>query len=355
MSEDATRLTAMARGAGCGCKLGQGLLARALGAMPALRDDPDILVGLEGLDDAAVYRVREDLAVVASVDFFTPVVDDPATFGRIAATNALSDLYAMGATPTFALAVAAYPKEADPAALADILRGGAEVAAAEGCPVLGGHTVDDPEPKYGLAVVGTAHPDRVMTNAAGRPGDVLVLTKPLGTGVTATALKRGEAGEEDVSEAVAWMKRLNAVAGRMALENDARGVTDISGFGLLGHLDEMVKASGTAAELFAASIPVLRGARGYAAAGQVPGGTKDNRAFFGREVAFDEKVDETERILLFDAQTSGGLLLAVPPERLTGFLTQAVLEDLPHWAIGRIVEGHGIRVRTGRLEDSSSH
>jgi len=292
---------------------------------------------------------------VVTTDFFTPVVDDPFDFGQIAAANALSDVYAMGGEPFLALNLLMIPADLAPDVGAEILRGGIEKAREAGVVVAGGHSVQDREPKYGLVAIGMADPDRLLTKGGARPGDVLVLTKPLGTGVTATALKRGEAGEEDVSEAVAWMKRLNAVAGRMALENDARGVTDISGFGLLGHLDEMVKASGTAAELFAASIPVLRGARGYAAAGQVPGGTKDNRAFFGREVAFDEKVDETERILLFDAQTSGGLLLAVPPERLTGFLTQAVLEDLPHWPIGRIVEGHGIRVRTGRLEDSSSH
>ena len=246
MSEDATPLTGMARGAGCGCKLGQGLLAQALSAMPALPADPNVIVGLDGLDDAAVYRVRDDLAVAASVDFFTPVVDDGATFGRIAATNALSDLHAMGATPTFALAVAAFPKEADQALLADILRGGAEAAAAEGCPVLGGHTVDDPEPKYGLAVVGTVHPDRVMTNAAGRPGDVLVLTKPLGVGVAVAAHRAGAAPPGLHEAALAAMLTSNGPAAQAALEVGVRCATDVTGFGLFGHLRELVAASGWA-------------------------------------------------------------------------------------------------------------
>ena len=210
-------LTAMARGSGCGCKLGKPALLAALAALPARPDDADVLVGAEGLEDACVYRLRDDLAVVASVDFFTPVVDDPGTFGAIAAVNALSDLFAMGATPTLALAVCAFPKEGDAAALAAIMAGGAEAALALGCPVLGGHTIDDPEPKYGLAVVGTAHPERLLLNSGGRPGDALVLTKPLGVGLVAAGRRAGVVDPELAAAAEASMLTPNRAAARAAV------------------------------------------------------------------------------------------------------------------------------------------
>ena len=206
------RLTTMARGGGCGCKLGKSALAEALALMPAPPPDARVLVGFDGADDAAAYRVRDDLAVVASVNFFTPIVDDPATFGAIAATNALSDLHAMGATPAFALAVAAHPADGDPDDLAAIMRGGAEAAMADGCPVLGGHTIDDPEPKYGLAAVGTAHPDRLLSNAAGRPGDLLFLTKPLGVGVITTAAMRDGCNPDAMAAATESMLASNRPA-----------------------------------------------------------------------------------------------------------------------------------------------
>ena len=304
-------LTSMARGAGCGCKLAPGLLAEALARMPGLPDDPDVLVGHAGLDDAAVYRLRDDLALVASVDFFTPMVDEPEVFGAIAATNALSDLYAMGAAPLMALAVACFPRDVDPAVLGAVMRGGAETAASHGCPVLGGHTVDDPEPKYGLCVLGTAHPDRLLTNAAGRPGDVLVLTKPLGVGIAIAAAGAGD--DSGLADAVESMLRSNRPAAEAALAHGVRCATDVTGFGLLGHLREMAAASGLEAVIDAGRVPALPGALERAARGHAPGGAGRNRDFLAPWVDIDPAVPEPVRTLLVDPQTSGGLLLAVAP------------------------------------------
>lgn len=336
MSEQ-PRLTEMAHGAGCGCKLGQAALVEALGMMPAGPADPDVLVGHEGLDDAAVYRVREDLAVVASVDYFPPIVDDPATFGAIAAMNALSDLYAMGATPTFALAVAGYPKDGDLAVLGAILRGGAEAALAEGAPVLGGHTLDDAEPKYGLAVIGTAHPDRLMTNAAGRPGDVLVLTKPLGVGVAVTAEKKG-AGDARVTEvAVAQMLASNGPAAAAALAAGVRCATDVTGFGLLGHLRELVAASEVGAAVRVDRVPVIDGVLRLVGEGHVPSGADRNREFAGPHVDFADEITEEARTLMFDPQTSGGLLLAVAADRLPALMTELGARGVRGVAIGQLI------------------
>ncbi len=308
----------MARGAGCGCKLAPGLLAEALARMPGLPEDPDLLVGHAGLDDAAVYRVRDDLALVASVDFFTPMVDEPEVFGAIAATNALSDLYAMGATPLMALAVACFPKDVGPAVLGAVMRGGAETAAAHGCPVLGGHTVDDPEPKYGLSVLGTAHPDRLLTNAAGRPGDVLVLTKPLGVGIAIAAAVGGDDSARPA--AVESMLASNRPASEAALAHGVRCATDVTGFGLLGHLREMAAASGLEAVVDAGRVPALPGALELAACGHAPGGARRNRDFLTAWVDVDAAVPDPVRTLLVDPQTSGGLLLAVAPSERDGLL-----------------------------------
>jgi selenide,water dikinase len=302
----------MARGAGCGCKLSPGLLARALAHLPAPLVNPDIIVGHASMDDAAVYRLSDDLAVVASVDFFTPMVDDPEVFGAIAATNALSDLYAMGAEPLLALAVACYPREGDPDALGAIMSGGARVAAEHGCPVLGGHTVDDPEPKYGLSVLGTVHPDRLMTNAGGRPGDRLLLTKDLGVGVAVTAARAGDASA--LPGAVESMLTSNRAAAGVALAHGVRCATDVTGFGLLGHLRELAFASGLSARVDAAGVGVLAGAMELAEAGHLPGGALRNREFLEPWVEFERSVPEAMAALLNDPQTSGGLLMAVAPE-----------------------------------------
>lgn len=306
--------------------------------------DPDVLVGPGGLDDACVYRLRDDLAVVASVDFFTPVVDDPGTFGAIAATNALSDLYAMGATPTLALAICAFPKEGDREVLAAILAGGAAAALAQGCPVLGGHSIDDPEPKYGLAVVGTAHPDRLLTNSAGRPGDALVLTKPLGVGIVATARGAGAAGEDLCARAEAVMLSPNRDASDAALEAGLRGATDVTGYGLLGHLHEMCAAGGTGAEIVAGWVPRLEGVTALARSGHLSGGLRRNLEAVADHVTIGEDVDEVERLVLADPQTSGGLLLAVPAAQREALAAALRRRGVDSWTVGRLTAGPAGRI-----------
>lgn len=334
MAGESIPLTEMAHGSGCGCKLGPGLLSRALAAMPGLVADANILVGHDRMDDAAVYRLDDETAIAATVDFFTPVVDDPATFGAIAATNALSDIYAMGAKPTFALAVTAFPKDGDLDVLGEILRGGAEAAAAVGCPVLGGHSVDDPEPKYGLAVVGTVHPDRVMTNAAGSAGDVLVLTKALGTGLAVAAAKATEPGPVHAL-AVQQMLQPNAAAAEAAVSVGIRCATDVTGFGLLGHLRELVAASGVGAVLRVDRVPAIAGV--LELVGYAPGATERNRDHVGQWIDFDDSIVPEARTLLFDPQTSGGLLLACPPGRLAELLTALGSRGIAGHSIGQLI------------------
>ncbi len=326
-------LTSLSHGAGCGCKLPAaaiGPLLATLGAPPA---DPNLLVGFETSDDAGVYRLRDDLALVQTVDFFTPIVDDPFDFGRIAATNALSDVYAMGATPVTALNLVAFSlQELGGEVLLDILRGAGEVAAQAGVAILGGHSIEDAEPKFGLAVTGTVHPDAVLTNAGGRAGDVLVLTKPLGAGAVSTALKRGVDGVE-LGAAVAVMTTLNREAAEAAQRVGVHALTDVTGFGLLGHLHELTLASGVAAELEAASVPAIDGVIELLADPQaraVAGGTRRNRDYAEEFARFAETVPEALRWLVCDAMTSGGLLAAVPAGGAAG---------LPGVVIGRLVDG----------------
>jgi selenide,water dikinase len=301
--------------------------------------DPNVLVDASTRDDAAVYRLSPDRALVASADFFTPIVDDAATWGAIAAANALSDLYAMGATPLFGLNLVGWPRETLPLdLLGDVLRGAAEVCARARCLVLGGHTIDDPEPKFGMAVIGEAHPDRMLVNSAARPGDLLVLTKPLGTGILATALKRDAIDEAGLVAAVTSMTTLNDGAMRAALAVGVRAATDVTGFGLLGHLGQMLSASGVAAELHLREVPVLDRARELVAAGFVPGGTTRNLSASTAE--WEPEIAQTDRLLLCDAQTSGGLLLAVPPAARVTLLAALAAEETPAAAvIGRCLDG----------------
>ena len=303
--------------------------------------DPRILVDAATRDDAAVYRLAPDRAIVATVDFFTPIVDDAYDFGRIAAANAFSDLYAMGATPLFALNLVGWPRDALPLALlGDVIRGAADIAREAGAFVLGGHSIDDPEPKFGMVAIGEAHPDRIVTNSAARPGDALVLTKPIGTGVLATALKRDLADAAALAPAVAAMTTLNAGAARAMLAAGVHAATDVTGFGLLGHLHQLLAASGAAAEVDAAAVPLLAGARELVGRGAVPGGTKRNLEAVRAHVTFGPAVDEATRILLADAQTSGGLLLAAPADRLAALLDGLARESTPVRAvIGRVMEG----------------
>lgn len=306
---------------------------------------PDLLIGLREPDDAAVWRLDEDRALVVTTDFFTPVVDDGYDYGAIAAANSLSDVYAMGGRPFLALNVAALPDDLPEEISREIIRGGAEKAREAGVVIAGGHTVKDREPKYGLVVVGFVDPRNMLSKGGLHQGDALVLTKPLGFGVTTTALKQEKADEGDVLEAVGWMKQLNRTASELATEFALRGGTDITGYSLLGHGLEMANASGVSLRLNADQIPFISGARKYARAGIFPGGAFDNKKHVESHVQFTATLDEPDQMLLFDPQTSGGLLLGVPPERLEDFLSRAREREQTVWVIGSVEEGAGIEVR----------
>lgn len=315
------RLTRFAAGGGCACKVPPGELERVLSGLSAGREGGDLLVGLDNGDDAAAVRIDRDRAVIATADFFTPVVDDPYDWGRIAAANALSDVYAMGGTPVVAVNLLAWPRDRIPFELAaDVLRGGADVCADAGTYLAGGHSIDDPEPKYGLAVTGLADPDRLLRNDAGVAGTPLTLTKPLGVGVLNN---RHKATGERFDEAVAMMTTLNREASQAALSAGVRCATDVTGFGLLGHLYKMTRASGVSAVIDSAAVPYLEGVRASLAEGFVPGGSRRNLDWVSPHV--DSAVEGDELLLLADAQTSGGLLIAgeIPGHPVIGELVPA--------------------------------
>ncbi len=312
-------------------------------------EDPALLVGADTLDDAAVYRLTDEIALVQTVDFFTPVVDDPYDFGRIAAANAFSDVYAMGGRPLTALNIVCFPTDTLPLEqLGRILQGGAETARLAGATIVGGHTIDDPEPKYGMAVTGIVKPGEQLTNAAAVPGDYLVLTKPLGTGVIATAIKRGDADESAVVAATESMATLNRAGSEAALAHQLKAITDVTGFGLLGHLGEMCRASCASAEVWFERLPLLPGAAALARKGLAPGGTRRNLEHAEAWTEFDREVEPWQRLLAADAQTSGGLLLAVPEEVLPAIIAhlQARL-SLAAAVVGRVLpcQSTTIRVR----------
>ncbi|MEA2474123.1 MAG: selenide, water dikinase [Thermoleophilaceae bacterium] len=307
------RLTELSHGAGCACKLDPAVLHPLLAQLPR-SGDPALLVGSEDADDAAVYRLSDSVAIVSTTDFFTPIVDDPYDFGRIAATNALSDVYAMGGTPVMALNLVAYSLESlGPDPLREILRGGFDAAAAAGVAIAGGHSIDDPEPKYGLAVTGTVHPDRIVRNSTALAGHALYLSKPVGGGAATTALKRGK-GASVLDATVSVMTELNRDAAAAALAAGASGMTDVTGFGLLGHLHELCLASGVSAEVSAASVPAIDGVLDLLAGPEPPiaGGTRRNRDWVEPNVSWADEVPEHLRWLMCDAMTSGGLLVAAP-------------------------------------------
>jgi selenide,water dikinase len=337
MTAPAPALTSLSHGAGCGCKLSAADL-RPIVAGLAAPTDPRVLVAADTADDAGVVKLTDDLAIVQTADFFTPIVDDPYAFGRIAATNALSDIYAMGGEPVSALNLVAYPLETlGGALLAEILRGGADAVAEAGASVVGGHSIDDPEPKYGLAVTGTVHPDRVLRNSGGRAGDALVLTKPLGAGAVATAIKRGLADGELVDRAIEVMTTLNARAATQARAAGAHALTDVTGFGLLGHLHELAEASGVAAEVDGGAVPAIDGVLELLADERaLAGGSKRNRADAETFTSFAAEVQEPRRRLCCDAMTSGGLLAAVAPERAG---------EIDGWVVGRLVPGEPGTIR----------
>jgi selenide,water dikinase len=300
-----------------------------------------VLVDAGSADDAAVVRVDAERALVLTTDFFTPIVDDAYSFGGIAAANALSDVYAMGGRPLWCLSLVGWPRGTLPLeTLGEVLRGAADMVTRAGALIVGGHSIDDPEPKFGLVAVGEVHPDHLTTNAAARPGQPLVLTKPIGTGIIATAIKKDAAPADVVEAAVACMTTLNDGAARAAREAGVRAATDVTGFGLLGHLRAMLSASGCAARVNAGAVPLLPGVRALARAGHVPGGTRRNLESLLATTTFDPALDAIDRTVLADAQTSGGLLLAVAPERLEALLAALRREGTPAAAVvGTVTEG----------------
>jgi selenide,water dikinase len=317
------RLTQLAKRAGCAAKQPPGYLLPLLGALPALRD-PRVLVGSATADDAAVYRLNDELALILTTDFFTPIVDDPGDFGAVAAANALSDVYAMGGKPLAALSIVGFPDDKlPPAVLGAILRGAADLAAEAGIDIVGGHTIKAEEPIFGLAVVGTVHPARVVTNAGAKPGSRLVLTKPLGLGIISTAAKNGQDSRSAITEAIAIMKTLNRTAAEVLSQFPLQAMTDVTGFGLLGHLRNLTAASRVRATVWVEAVPVLPAAREYLAAGIAPGGTHANRRFLmGQWVKSEAGVTSDDELLLCDAQTSGGLLACLPAEHAAEAVAQ---------------------------------
>jgi len=302
---------------------------------------PDLLQGIDTADDAAVWRLDDERALVFTADFFPPVVDDPMQFGAIAAANALSDLYAMGADPRVAINLVGYPDDLDRGILSEILRGGAEKVREAGAVVAGGHTTSDKEPKYGLAVTGLVHPSRILTKAGAQPGDRLFLTKPIGTGLITTAHKKRTAEEEHLAVAVASMARLHRGVHAILREHDGavHAATDITGFAFAGHAHEMAQQSGVSFRFVWDALPLLPGAGEYARRGYVPGGGRRNEEFYGPRVRYHRRLDEWQRTLLFDPQTSGGLLLSVSPDRADALESALRTGNEPVWSIGEVLSG----------------
>lgn len=345
------RLTQLAKRAGCAAKQPPGYLLSLLGRLPAITD-PNVLVGNATADDAAIYKLSDDLALVLTTDFFTPIVDLPYDFGAIAAANALSDVYAMGGTPITALSIVGFPDAAlPPEVLVEILRGAAEKAAEAGIAIVGGHTIKSEEPIFGLAVTGKIHPQQVLSNDRAQPGDVLILTKPIGLGIITTAAKNGEDKLGVIDHAISIMKALNRVAGEEIVHIGAHALTDITGFGLLGHLRNIVAASRVSARVYFDRVPIIAAAREYVNAGIYPGGTNANHKFLADWVSYDADLTKQEQLLLCDAQTSGGLLAAVPAECADALLQSLHSRGLTDSAIiGRIEAGTPSRITASRRE-----
>jgi selenide, water dikinase len=304
----------------------------------------NLLVGLDQPDDAVIWKVDETRAIVLTTDFFTPVVDDPYDYGAIAAANSMSDVYAMGGVPFLALSIAALPPELPSDFLAEIIRGGADIAKKAGVIIAGGHTIQDKEPKFGLVVLGWVDPKKYLTKKGLLPGDQLVLTKPLGFGVTTTALKRKIAEETDVQEAVGWMKILNHRASNLAIHYNAHSCTDVTGFSLIGHGWEMAEASQVGLRIQFQSLPFISGAKKYAREWAFPGGASDNMHFYGKHVKFSDNLEEYEKMLAFDPQTSGGLLIGLSAKDAADFIGASKAEGQPAWVIGEVVEGNIIEI-----------
>ena len=336
------RLTQLSHGGGCGCKIAPGVLEQILAKTAPQLVPPQLLVGIETSDDAAVYQLNDSQAIVATTDFFMPIVDDPYAFGRIAATNAISDIYAMGGTPLFALAIVGMPVNTLPMeTIRRILEGGESVCAAAGIPIAGGHTIDSVEPIYGLVAIGLVHPRNLRRNGGAKPGDALILGKGLGVGLYSAAYKKGQLSAHDYATMIASTTQLNTPGSTLGCLAGVHAMTDVTGFGLLGHLLEVCKASDVAAQLDYAALPILPNALDYAARGCVTGASARNWAAYGKSVQLDpERFGDAERALLTDPQTSGGLLVACAPEVVTEVLSLFLQQGFERAAvIGEVVKG----------------
>ncbi|MGX1191862.1 selenide, water dikinase SelD [Metabacillus sp. SLBN-84] len=318
------KLTSLSTKGGCGCKIGPADLQEVIRTLPPAVPNPDLLVGLDTSDDAGVYRLTDELAIVQTLDFFTPIVDDPYSFGQVAAANAISDIYAMGGKPLTALNIVAFPiADLDKQILADILRGAGDKLKEAGATLVGGHSIEDKEPKFGLAVTGTVHPDKVRANAGAKPGDKLILTKPIGVGILTSSIKRDLLTEEEIARVTEVMATLNKTAAETMAQYDVHACTDVTGFGLLGHTSEMAKGSKAGIRIAKEAVPVLPRVRELAEQGVIPGGTKNNFAHLQGDVTFPESMDQIDQYILCDAVTSGGLLISV-----AGSEADALLKDL---------------------------
>ncbi|HEX7058108.1 MAG TPA: selenide, water dikinase SelD [Bacilli bacterium] len=338
---DTIKLTHYSSKGGCGCKIGPADLQEVLRNLAKTEPHPDLLVGLETGDDAGVFRLNDELALVQTVDFFTPIVNDPYSFGQIAAANALSDVYAMGGTPLTVLNIVAFPiHKLDKSVLAEILRGAGDKVREAGAVLVGGHSIDDNEPKFGLAVTGTVHPAQVKTNAGAQPLDRLILTKPIGVGILTTAIKKDLLHAEEIDRVTRVMTTLNKTAAEIMRQFAVHAATDVTGFGLLGHAAEMAQASGVGLRVHRASVPVLPRVRELAEAGCVPGGTKNNYAHLASYVEYPEKMDELDRFILCDAVTSGGLLLSVANDQADALRQALRAAGVEAWEIGEAVAEH---------------
>ncbi|MBI5042920.1 MAG: selenide, water dikinase SelD [Nitrospirae bacterium] len=333
------KLTSLSHGSGCGCKMTRKDLAVVLANIPEAQD-PNVIIGTATADDAAVYKIDDKRAIVQTIDFFTPIVDDPYCYGQISAANSISDIYAMGGRPLFALSIIAFPiKTISASILEEIVKGGIDKAKEAGIEIIGGHSIDDPEPKYGLTVTGVVELDKVVRNDKAQAGDILILTKPLGTGIISRAIKSDDAADEDIKEAIDVMSFLNKGASEAMVEAGIKAATDITGFGLLGHLYGMLKASGVGAKLSLSSIPTINGVWNYAKKGHIPGGTKNNLDYVEGKVVWGDSVSKEAKYVIADAQTSGGLLISCPKEKkekLIALLSKAGCLAVSE--IGEIVE-----------------
>ena len=331
------RLTELASCAGCAAKIGADILAQVVNPLRLSKVPPQLLIGLDAIDDAAVYRVNEQQAIISTADFFPPVVDDPYTFGAIAATNAMSDVYAMGGQVLMAINLVAWPENLDTAILSEVLRGGMEAVERAGGAIAGGHSISDEEPKYGLAVTGIVHPDHILTKGGAKPGDVLILSKPLGTGLMTTAQKQGKVREEDMAAAVQSMTRLNRRASELLVQagSAVHAATDITGFGILGHAWEMAAQSLTSMRFDYQALPLLPNIRHYAELGCIPGGTGRNKRSLQAHIHFGDHLDEIDQAILYDPQTSGGLFAAIEPSL---WQTLSEQEEVTFWPIGEVTE-----------------